>query len=636
MKEIKLQKLHLINFKGISSIEINFTDLTVISGANATGKTTLMDAFTWVLFGKDSEDRKDFNIKTLDSWGKVIEKLDHEVEVTLNVSGETVVLRRCYREKWTTKRGSEEPELTGHETVFFWNDVPLQAGEYQQKIDQILTESTFKLITNPLYFNQMKWQDRRNILVKMAGEIETPKKYASLIEKMGNKTLDEYRKELAARKKKLNDELKTIPARIDEVERSKPQPKDWDAISSEISDNEKKLSEVEAEITDSSQAVKSVLDANKDRFLRINELKTMISDIEFNNYRELNRIMNERKEKIMEHTKKIKDLQGMINTNLLHADNLMSGVDEHKANIENLRDKWKKENARQFSYSETETVCPTCLRPLDQDDLHNKVASLRENFNAEKQKNLQEINRIGKLLALKLAEYESKIVSLKSLNLEEELEEARKQLREVQEQKLEKVPYPAEYFDYQKELSSLEEVKAENVKTDNTHLLIRKSSITEKIASLKQSLSLKSQIEAADKRKDELLLQEKTFSQQLADIEKIEFTIQNFIREKVNLLEERINEMFETVKFRLFDVQINGGIIECCDTLVDGVPWQDANNAAKINSGIDIINVLSNFYDVSAPIWVDNAESVNLIQPTVAQRIELYVTNDNSLTVENY
>jgi hypothetical protein len=131
-------------------------------------------------------------------------------------------------------------------------------------------------------------------------------------------------------------------------------------------------------------------------------------------------------------------------------------------------------------------------------------------------------------------------------------------------------------------------------------------------------------------------LQEKTFSQQLADIEKIEFTIQNFIREKVNLLEGRINGMFETVRFRLFDVQINGGIVECCDTLVDGVPWQDANNAAKINSGIDIINVLSNFYDVSAPVWVDNAESVNLIQPTVAQRIELYVTNDNYLTTENY
>jgi DNA repair exonuclease SbcCD ATPase subunit len=636
MKEIKLQKLHLINFKGISSIEINFTDLTVISGANATGKTTLMDAFTWVLFGKDSEDRKDFNIKTLDSWGKVIEKLDHEVEATLNVSGETVVLRRCYREKWTTKRGSEEPELTGHETVFFWNDVPLQAGEYQQKIDQILTESTFKLITNPLYFNQMKWQDRRNILVKMAGEVETPKKYASLIESMGNKTLDEYRKELAARKKKLNDELKTIPARIDEVERSKPQPKDWEAISREISENERKLAEVEAEITDSSQAVKSVLDANKDRFLRINELKTMISDIEFNNHRELNRRMNERDEKIREYTQKTKDLQGRINTNLLHIDNLVARTDEIKSMIEKLREEWKEENAREFTLSDTETVCPTCLRPLDQDDLENKMAALRALFNTEKKRRLQEISRSGKNDTLKLAEYESEIASLKSLNLEEELEEVKKQLREVQEQKLEKVPYPAEYSKYQKELASLEEVKAENVKTDNTHLLIRRSSITEKIAALKHSLSLKSQIEAAETRKEELLRQEKTFSQQLADIEKIEFTIQNFIREKVNLLEGRINGMFETVRFRLFDVQINGGIIECCDTLVDGVPWQDANNAAKINSGIDIINVLSNFYDVSAPVWVDNAESVNLIQPTVAQRIELYVTNDNYLTTENY
>ena len=87
--------------------------------------------------------------------------------------------------------------------------------------------------------------------------------------------------------------------------------------------------------------------------------------------------------------------------------------------------------------------------------------------------------------------------------------------------------------------------------------------------------------------------------------------------------------MFKFVKFRMFNQLINGGTEPTCETLVSGVPYSSANNAGKINAGIDIINTFSKFYGIFAPIWVDNAESVNSIENTWSQIIKLYVTNEH-------
>ena len=106
MADIRIVRMMLTNFKGIRSIEVNFNpEVTNISGDNATGKTSMMDAFLWCLFGKDSQNRADFNIKTLDAEGKAFPKLEHEVVVVLSVDGIETVFRRCYKENWVKKRG---------------------------------------------------------------------------------------------------------------------------------------------------------------------------------------------------------------------------------------------------------------------------------------------------------------------------------------------------------------------------------------------------------------------------------------------------------------------------------------------------------------------------------------------------
>ena len=132
----------------------------------------------------------------------------------------------------------------------------------------------------------------------------------------------------------------------------------------------------------------------------------------------------------------------------------------------------------------------------------------------------------------------------------------------------------------------------------------------------------------------ELQNEEENISMKIQELEGEQYALEEFTKTKVELLENAINSKFEIVKFRLFDTQINGGLIECCDTLVNGVPYSDVNNAHKILAGLDIINTLIKFYNTSAPIFIDNRESINEIYPINTQIISLIVTTDSQLRIE--
>lgn len=167
MKEIIILRLTLLNFKGIRSLTVDFDEHeTNIYGANAAGKTTVFDAFRWVLFGKDCNDRKDFNIKTIGADGKPIERLPHEVTADLVVDGEQITLKKCYVEKWTKKRGSAVETFSGHAVECYYNDVPYSVKEYEAKVSEICDEQVFKLITNPLFFTSQKKDFQRGMLGK--------------------------------------------------------------------------------------------------------------------------------------------------------------------------------------------------------------------------------------------------------------------------------------------------------------------------------------------------------------------------------------------------------------------------------------------------------------------------------------
>ncbi|WP_372776474.1 AAA family ATPase [Mangrovibacterium sp.] len=641
MKKVRITSLSLRNFKGIKAFDASFdSNQTRIYGDNATGKTTLVDAFTWLLFGKNSADDKQFSIKPFDGNNQVIHKLDSEVSATFDVDGEAVTLKRVFREKWVTKRGSSDPELSGHETVFFWNDVPMKAGEFQRKVDDIILEDTFKMITSPFYFNNLKWQERRNILTSIVGDVnddeiaETRLDFKALFSAKGNKSIDELKKEVSAKKKKLKDELKLIPARVDEVTRSIPDAKDWANIENEIEIVSKNISIVDEQLQDRSKVSESYFKAKEERQRKLNQLKSKISDIEFAGSRELQKQLNEKTDAIAAAKHELKRIDQRVKEDAEEIKRLEARINQYATEQEQLRNEWNRVNERQMEpFSPGAFKCPTCNQPLPESDIEAKKAEMQRNFNDSKQKRLSEIQKQGTAITPIIEQLGEKIKAIEANDYTEQIKRHEAAIAKWESRKLKSVQAiladNAEYQGLKEQLKALEaepEVKMPEL-DDDSSLKAKKRELSETLDRLKKDLGLKEQIAKGEARKAELLKQEKQYSAELAELEQTEFTIDEFTRAKVDALEGRINALFGgKVSFRMFDTQLNGGLIECCDTIIDGVPWNDANNAAKINAGIAIINVLTDHFQQMSPIWIDNAESITSIADTNAQRIELYVS----------
>lgn len=671
MKTIKLQQISLLNFKGLKKITIDFEENTQISGANGTGKTTIADAFTWLLFGKDTTDRKDFEIKTLDSTGKVIPKIDHEVSALLLVDNEELKLRRVLKENWVKKRGNEEREFAGNVTELYWNEVPMSVTEFTRKVNEVLNEQVFKMITSPNYFNTIKWQDRRNLLIDIFGEISNEdvakgnKPFEALLNKLTQgKTLEDYRNQILNSVKKAKEDLKNIPARIDEVFRSKPEAQDFRALEIQLEASNKQLEAVDSELADLNKAFDSKLASQRTVKLKVSELQSSIEIIE-------SKAKKEASEQLKPDTSELEALQKQKSEKEAELQSYENGVQtlSHKhtsliqskstleAKIEAKRNEWNDFNSKQITFNDNDFHCPTCKREFESGDVDAKKKEAVGNFNEEKRSRLLQINQDGQNLATEKSNLETEIKTLEQRivtgnasikTVKETISELDTKIKSVSNQAEKSVAKSEEEVfksildannTYQELLLELEATKKDIEETpsvNNEELVDKRKSIIAEIDDLKTKLQSKLQIEAAEKRISELELEEKELAQQIANVEREDFVIENFIKAKVDALESVVNSKFNYVKFKMFDTQINGGLKETCEVMVNGVPYSDINTASKINAGLDVINVLSKFYGITAPIFVDNAESVHTLIDTNSQIIKLVVSEKHkSLTATN-
>lgn len=666
MKTISIKRISLINFKGLKNESIEFQNNTDIFGANGTGKTTIFDAFTWLLFGKDSTDRKDFGVKTLDEKGKIIPMIEHEVNAIINVNGEDVFIRRILKENWVKKRGFEEREFAGNITDYYWNDVPMQQKEFQSKVSHILDESVFKMITNPIAFNSIKWQERRNTLIDIAGKISDADlasgnpEYEHLLSKLTNgKTLEDYKKQVAASVKKAKDDIKMIPTRVDEVNRNKPESQDFHVLEIELEGFQKQLEKVDSEIADSNKGFNSKLASQRETKLKANELKTTIEIIESGARKEakerlkpdttvLDKLIQKRSEKISENT----SYGDGVHTLTQKRASIVSQIESIKKQIEEKRNEWETENSKELNFGDADFHCPTCKREFESGDVESKKAEMLENYKTKKSQNLQYITDKGKSLASEKENLEREVETIderiengkKTIGLvESEIESLTKQIESEKsktvssETQSEEVVYESilalnpTYQELLLELELVEKSIEEIPSVDNSELVSKRNSLIIEIDSIKSKLQTKTQIEAAEQRVQQLLDEERTLAQQIASVEKEEFLIDNFIKHKIDNLERTINQKFKFVTFKMFDEQINGGLSETCEALINGVPFSDANTASKINAGIDIINTLCEFYGVTAPIFIDNRESVVSLLESESQIINLIVSGEDKI-----
>ena len=634
---IQLKSLSAKNFKG-GNFEINFNHTTEISGRNASGKTRVFDSFMWLLFGKNSEDSKDFSIK--DTVNLQNNKLEHEVTGTLDVDGSEVILKRIYKEKWTNKRGSAVAEFTGHETLYFYNDVPCSQNEYNAKVNAILNEGIAKLITNPFAFNSLKWEQRREVLVKIAGNVQDSdisngnSDFSALLALLNGKSLIEFKKEISAKKKKIRETLDLIPARIDEAGRNKPESLDFDFIEKSIDNKRKLISKIDESISDK-------VKAHRDESLKViqnqnelNRLKMELQNLEADAKRESQKEINTIESRIGVLEFAIKKDTGSIQTCNTEIASLQKKIETLNAENTKLREDWEAKNSETMPpMAEGVTKCPTCSQSLPVDKIEIIKADYEKNYNHEKKKKLAAINERGASNAELIERYQKGIVEYESSleNLKSAIEKSNSELETLRASRTElntavDGAETTEIWTLKEKIAAFQTIPAPVI--DDAELKTRKQALQLEVNELVKQFTAKETIERTDARIKELETQERQMAQEIADLERTEFTIDAFSKAKMDLVEQRVNSMFSLVKFRMFETQINGGISEACTCLVNGVPFSDANNAGKINAGCDIINTLSGFYNVYAPVWIDNAEAVNEVFPIASQLIKLIVTTE--------
>ena len=737
MSNIILQSLHLVNFKGVRELEASFEPGTsLVCGENGTGKTTVFDAFTWLLFGKDSTQRSDsnFNIKTLDAQGNPILKQEHSVTAVLLVDGKEMKLKRMYREKWEKPTGTTTETLKNHETLFYVNDVKLPTKrEYDAKISSIIPENVFRMITNPFFFNSLPAEDKKLMLQDMVGNVtdqdvaQLKPEYAEFLAELAGTPIAEKAKEIKAKKSACNEELALIPTKIETAKKLKPEAEDWDALERELAEKKSKLADIEALLRNDRSAQnaqifeqrnslqtqindKQLEESKRKNALRLeadksynqavqeaessaakqrNEIQAKINDLQVmltkragevklnagKGYEDAKKLVADLEGKIRQLQETLKRLQAsndVLEEDIMEAQKNVSdterNINETEVMLMDCRNDYKALSASQFVMQPDQMVCPTCKRPLDVDDIEAKRQELEANFNAEKAEKVKANVEKGKSVKAKLENLQATLdrqrknmtdKEAKHKQTESDITNAENEIKvltndlvsaranvpaepdykkdqpdyleiETKDQVL--IGIKNEITELQNQLGAIKEPEGDS-QTDNSEAKAEKAKISGEIDAINQRLGQRSILERADKEIKELEDQRDNLNEKVAELEKWEFECLQFQKAKDDELLRRINGLFQIVSFSFVSSQLNGGEKLTCVCTVNGTPYPDVNNAGKINAGLDIINAICKAKGVNAPIFVDNAESVNNVLETSSQKILLCVTKDKKLLI---
>lgn len=664
---IRIKRLELTNFKCFRNKEFAFNDdVTTIKGRNGVGKTTIADAILWCLFGKNSAGQTTFDLKTHDEHGNPIPHIEHAVEMELHIvngsTETTITLKRTLKETWIKKRGATEETLKGHTTEYLVNGDVITAKDYEKYISSLISEDIFRAITNPAYFPSLKWQEQRDFLTKMVGtiapeEIATTDELANLVKSLDDTTegvdIIAHRKHLAHQIKQVKEKLDKIPVRLEEQNKALPELLDWEAITIEAGKWKDELEKAEQKIL----AIRSGdgQDVRKEAMRKeLDELYDEKNKLE----QELNRETTESYKKIDE---KITALSQDFNSQLNTQRDLETSIKSFDTLItrcrENAEETFKTEQAYiREHWSETQIdfhntdggICPVCHQTLPDDMMHEAEAKFNQHKAELKRQLTERADKAKQLLAE--AEKQAKDYEQQKTEAEKQLAQTKEKINttfaDKQKAEKEKAEIPTleqriadslrrkqldvNIADLKREIESAAATTDEDAKMLEM-MKMQKISCTEQLSALNAQLSTKTQYERIQSLIDGIQKEQKELVAQLSELEQKE-DVARLYQDRLNaILEERINQHFSLVKWRMFRTVNNAGDPfqePYCECYVNGSAYHDGlNQAARLNAGLDIINTLCKHYNVYAPIVLDNAESTISIIETSGQQIRLQVSD---------
>ena len=634
--EIVLKRLVMRNFKGASERVTDFGyPITTISGRNGLGKSRHADAFAWCLTGKDTQDRKDYEIKTHSADGLTLPKADASVELLFLVNGKEMKFKRALVERWETPKGQADEVFKGNKTECYIDDVPMPVKEFELRVAGIITPEMLKLVTNPYYFAEiMPWKDRRDILLSLVSveNEEVAKDDAELqklLEQMSGKSEEDFKRWLAMQIKAVKDKPAENEIRIRQIQEDMPQSEDWN-------DLQKQIFEAEQSLDDKQIRLNRLGEDNSRLVARKYELQGEIAKLQ-EAKREV--IRKAEMEAGAEYAERMTDwnandyrrrsAEQTINSNREHTEDAKKRIAELEDIISKAA-KDKMEVAERYDAVKAGYgVCPTCGGAMTEELAAKTLPNL-----------LEKINVLN--VAIEKATANKELYAEQILHYEQESQKAETTLAEVSKaEKPEKRTVSAENLaevqtieqDIKRAQTALDGLTADFDEGEVEKFKAEIASIKETISSLQLRLANRKRINELQQRISELQAESRSCAEERARLERMQYNFMQLQIRKADLLTERIDGLFGLVKFKMFDYTIEGNPVETCVPMIGGVPYPSANSAAKLNAGLDIINTLSKHYGFTAPIWIDNAESVNKILPTDAQQIRLVVSDEPTLNV---
>ena len=685
--EIRINNLRLRNFKGVRDAEFSFRGRNArIEGGNGTGKSTVFDAFTWLLFGKDHRDQTPdtFEIKTIDpETGHPFPRLEHWVEAELTVDGQPVTLRRCWVENWVKPTGEIQDVLKGHTSTFIVNGVDVGTKRaYDATVQAWMKEDAFKLLTNPLYFiDRTEWQSRRKALLDLVKDsperAQVRKDFADVVDRLSGRSLEDYRKQLKAEKAANKRDLAICLSNIDGMRQALPDFVDPTSIKGDLSElqaeRDGQLEDLRDAIKGLDAAISDFNTANADKKARIDAIWAEITKVQLEMGETLAREQkaaqdenNHAKTAALQAWTEVSETEGRIKsllTLVTREEQDLQGLEKQRgeaaADLAELGRQYSQEKAQAFEYT-PETTCPYCGQEIPAATREEAEAKARQHYLEARKAVLDKIIKqagdikagvarldetIGKCRAV-LAERRTTIETLKAEKVAKEAEY--KRLNSVPLKDLDAIAQEVQR-PYNKKVQDLRMQASKEGGNDDTlrDLTQRRRDLEKEVERITADFAEKEKVITAklavngERKRQEVLIarkenEAKGFADAIAREEREEARIAEFVEADIRSVEGALASLFKVARWKMFDRTIDGGLVEMCEvTSSDGVPFRSMNDAMKTQCGMDVIRVFGDRFGSCAPIFIDNAEGI--LQEdfdTPAQVIRL-VVKDSPITLVN-
>ena len=634
---ISIKRITLQNFKGARERTVTLFPITLIEGMNASGKTTIVDAVLWVLFNKDSEGNSSFGIRPVDGDGKEIDNIDISAEVVLEVDGREIVLKKTQKQKWTKHRGSTAPTFEGNVNSYEVDGFPQSEKEFKAKIAEIIAEDDFKLISDLRYFSSLEWKKKKEILLRLIGDVtdedvinSDPEHWLPIKDDVLYAGVDKSAEKAKKSLRELNKAQKELPVRIDEVRRQI-------ADVPNTSDEEAKLTGLELDLGDIEEAImKEKENASAELIQKeILDLKNRLRSIESKILSEFEEKRNALWNQVVKTQRDLQDARNKENDATI-------GMELVEKKIKFLQNDLGEagagyHTAKAMSFDESSAICRSCGQMLPK----GKIDSLKRDLEERKAKDMERYKQEGWKIRKDL---DAALATLEKTKKDREdaiaNTTAAKELSDIARRDYDALQKPdakqnAEYKAVAEQLRGAV-IRAETAKdtTKLEELEEKRRAVKEGMVSLQNAIMTAKTVaennERVRERVAELEAEQRENGAKIALCEQKVMLLEEFSIQKSEMLSRKITQEFEGVSFSLFNQQINGGLVEECEITYNGVKYKDMNSGHRIVCALEIINTFQKKLGISAPVFVDNAETINSFNvPQMNCQLVLLKVSDN-------